>query len=90
MRALPRVLRRCVVETYQRSAEAKFLLGGSRNRNRDALATAEEIEAAEEGPGGPGGDGDGDEGTAEGDDAAGDAAGDAEEKGDDDGEEKAD
>ena len=43
---LRRVLRRCVVETYQRSAEAKFLLGGSRNRNRDALATAEEIEAA--------------------------------------------
>jgi hypothetical protein len=63
MAGLKRVLRRCVVETYQRSAESNFLLsnrtgggGGGpsnpffkkKNANKDALATASEIEQAAE------------------------------------------
>jgi len=50
---LKRVLRRCVVETYQRSAESKFLLtnrsrGGGffGTSKKNALATPAEIEAA--------------------------------------------
>ena len=52
---LKRVLRRCVIETYQRTADAKFLLSqrgegflGRGKKNTRALATAEEIEAAAE------------------------------------------
>lgn len=54
---LRRVLRRCVIETYQRSAESAFLLsnksgggfagfGKSTKKQREPLATAAEIEAA--------------------------------------------
>ena len=55
---LRRVLRRCVIETYQRSAESQFLLsnksgggvgmfrGSSSKKKREPLATAAEIEAA--------------------------------------------
>ena len=54
---LRRVLRRCVIETYQRSAESAFLLsnksgggilgfGKSTKKQRKPLATAAEIEAA--------------------------------------------
>ena len=55
---LRRVLRRCVIETYQRSAESQFLLsnksgggvgmfrGSNSKKKREPLATAAEIEAA--------------------------------------------
>jgi hypothetical protein len=55
---LRRVLRRCVIETYQRSAESQFLLsnksgggvgmfrGSGSKKKREPLATAAEIEAA--------------------------------------------
>ena len=57
MAGLKRVLRRCVIETFQRSAESKFLLSnksvggsmfGSKSQDKESLASAQEIEQAAE------------------------------------------